>query len=197
MHKTGVTLIWLPWSGKTTLSKAVIEKLPEWHIHDHDDDGLESTYGLGKWWIARYIEEYGDSAFLRYEEDFTLAHYGNREEWKTFHFDTMLFSSSGSIILSEAAIEHVRKRTHTILIDIPRCVVLRQIQERDDGTERIVGMHGGPNEKPRSYSLEEELIFRESLYKKYADVSLRYHPWESLEITSDRLHRIIQNLGVL
>ena len=194
MHKTGVTLIWLPWSGKTTLSKAVIEKLPEWHIHDHDDDGLESTYGLGKWWIARYIEEYGDSAFLQYEEDFTLAHYGTSEEWKTFHFDTMLFASSGSIILSEKTIDHVRARTHTILIDVPPCVALMQIQKRSDGTTRIIGMNGGVGEEPRSASIEDELRFRYGFYKDHADMTLWYHPWETLDTTSERLYRMIQNI---
>lgn len=197
MEKLGISLIWLPGSGKSTLARAIIKKLPWWTLHDQDTDGLESESGLWKDGVQDFIQTHGDTAFLAYEESFTLSHYGNINEKKLFPLDKMLFSASGSIVLSEAAIEHIRQRTHTILIDTPRCVVLRQIEWRSDTDTRIVGLNGGPNEKPRSNSLEEELISRESLYQKYADVSLGYHPWESLEITTDRLYRIIQNLAVL
>jgi hypothetical protein len=84
--------------------------------------------------------------------------------------------------------EHIRARTHVILLDIPLEVVLHNIQTRPGGAGRIVGMNGGPNgEKPMSASLEEELRSRYTLYHISSDSRFPYQAGETPQETAERL----------
>ncbi len=41
--------------------------------------------------------------------------------------------------------DHIRARTHVILLEKPIAIVLRNIAGRDGGATRIIGMNGGPD----------------------------------------------------
>ena len=64
---------------------------------------------------------------------------------KVFSLDQTIFASSGSLVKSPHAMEHIRARTHVILLDIPLETVLHNIRTRPGGAGRIIGMNGGPN----------------------------------------------------
>lgn len=196
IEKTGITLIWPPGSGKSTLSWHLTRHMLWWNLHDHDDHGLElELKARGYVSIADAISKIGDRAFLDFEEWFTCENYGNHEEAKIFSLDRTIFASSGSIVRSKKAIVHIRKRTHVILLDTPIAIAISHIQSRPGGAWRIIGMNGWPNdEKPLHETLEEELFYRESLYKKYQDSIFPYQKWESPEETGKRLHIHIMDI---
>lgn len=194
--KVGITLIGPPWSGKSTLGRIIHKQLPTFNFHDHDDDWLEPElirqYRLS---IAHTIEKIGDMAFLRFEEKFTIDSYGRADEKKRFSLDNTLFASSGSLVRSKAAMEHIRARTHIILLGVSINTVLEQIRTRQWGAWRIIGINGWPNgEWPMSENLEGEIRFRYELYRVYQDSILEYNPWESPEQTASRLLTHIQSL---
>lgn len=195
--KVGITLIGPPWSGKSTLARIIHERLSTTlNFHDHDDNWLEpELIRRGYWSITDAIEKMGDRAFLNFEEEFTIQQYGRADENKQFPLDHTLFASSGSLVRSKAAIEHIRARTHIILLDVPIDTVITQIYNRTGGSWRIIGINGWPNgEWLMSENLETELRFRYDLYRTYQDSVLEYKPWENPEQTAAKLLTHIESL---
>ena len=167
--KVGITLIGLPGSGKSALAKRV--KIDWWKPHDHDDHWLENPiFWLGKWWVAKRINKIWDTAFLWFESNFTIQNYWRKDENKPFSLENTIFASSGSLVRSPAAMQHIRERTFVILIDTPIEKALENIKKRPDGSGRIIGMNGWPHgEIPMHNTLEEELRYRETLYQQSCD----------------------------
>jgi len=172
--KVGITIIGFPGSGKSALAKRV--SLDGWTHHDHDDYGLEHPeLWLGKWWVAKLLEETWDTAFLNFEWNFTIQNYGRSNEWKPFILDKMIFASSGSLPRSKKAMDYIRERTFVICLDMPIEIAIENIKRRADGSGRIVWMNGWPNgEKPMHMTLEEELKYRKELYQKNSDAIFLY-----------------------
>ncbi len=194
--KVGITLIGSPWSGKSTLGRIVHRELPTLNFHDHDDHWLEpELIRLSYLSIADAIEKIGDRAFLNFEEKFTTQNYGRTNENRKFSLDNTLFASSGSLVRSGISIEHIRERTHIILLDVPIDTVITQIHNRSGGSWRIIGINGWPNEEePMNKSLEEELTCRYELYRRYQDSILEHRPRETPETTAMRLLKHIQDI---
>lgn len=167
--KVGIAIIGLPGSGKSAIAKRI--KINWWNHHDHDDHWLEDpSIWLGHWWIAKKIIDIWDSAFLQYESDFTIQNYGRASEGKLFTLDNIIFASSGSLVRSPSAMQHILERTFVILIHTPIEQALKNIENRSDGSGRIIGMNGWPHdEKPMHNTLKEELQYREALYQKNCD----------------------------
>lgn len=194
--KVGITLIGLPWSGKSALAKRI--ELPGWNYHDHDDNGLENPeIWLGKGWVARLLEQVWDRAFLRFEGNFTVQNYGRKNEWKPFILDTMIFASSGSLPRSKHAMDYIRERTFVVCLDMPIDTVLENIYKRPDGAGRIVWMNGWPNgEQPMHKTLEEELQYRKKLYQDNADAVFLYKWNQAIEERArefqDFIEKVIQ-----
>lgn len=195
--KVGITLIGSPWSGKSTLGRIIHKKIPTiLNFHDHDDHWLEpELIRISYLSIADAIEKIGDREFLNFEEIFTTQNYGRTNENKKFSLDNTLFTSSGSLVRSETAIEHIRTRTHIIFLDTPIDTVITQIHNRSGGSWRIIGINGWPKgEWPMSENLEAELRLRDGLYRKYQDSILEHRPRETPETTAMRLLKHIQDI---
>lgn len=191
-------LIGPPWSGKSTLARIISERCPKYRYHDHDDDWLDPTIQTKLWHssIDDAVKKMGDQAFLQFEWKFTIENYGRADENPKFSLDGVLFASSGSLVRSEKAIEHIRERTYIILLDVPINTVLDQIRKRQWGAWRIIGINGWPNgEEPKHKSLEDELRFRYELYQTYQDSILEHHPGEIPNKTAQRLLVHIRNLS--
>lgn len=180
VSKVGISLLWLPWSGKTWLLRWL--NIPGYHSHDLDNDGLENkVVWYGKWWVAQLVQSVWDRCFLERESQFLITHYGRAWEWKFFTLDNMILSTSGSIVKVDEWINYLRERTHTILLrtsrddqeEIDRVMI--NIWKRRDWSKRIVWMNGWPNwESAESKNIEEELWKRMALYREYADYIFEY-----------------------
>lgn len=197
VSKVGISLLWLPWSGKTWLLKWL--HIPWYHLHDLDNNGLENiVVWYGKWWVAALVSSIWDRCFLEKESQFLMTHYGRTWEWKFFTLDKMILSTSGSIVKVAESINYLRERTHTILLrtssddqaEIER--VLENIRKRSDWATRIVGMNGWPNwEEAESKDIEEELWKRMALYRQYADHIFEYPFTRKKNERSDALREFL------
>lgn len=192
--KVGVTLTGMPGSGKSAIGRRL--QMPGWIFHDHDNDWMESpSIWLGKDGVADKIRKEGDIKFLEFENEFTIKNYWRRGEKKNFHLDRMIFASSWSLPRSEEAMKHIQERTHVIFLEMPIDYVLENIKKRCDGATRIVGMNGWPNkEAPIHITLEEELSFREKLYKENCDSIFLSGPGEKIDLRVKRFRLFLEEI---
>jgi shikimate kinase len=122
----------------------------------------------------------------------TIRNYGRLEENKPFHLNNTIFASSGSLVRSPRAMQHIRERTFVILIHTPIERVLSNISKRPDGAGRIIGMNGWPHgEKPMHATLEEELRYRETLYQQSCDAVFLYRGWVSIDDLAKEFEKFV------
>lgn len=186
MLKTGIALIGPSGTGKTTIGRILARKLGM-DFHDMDDDGLEWMWG--KDWVARVLLERWDDGFLEAEWSFVIEHYGRSGEWKKYDLDTMVFSTSGSIILEQDAIEYIWERMMIIYLDLPDAEIARRARAR--WVTRIVGMNG---ENPRFHTVEEVLEYRRWYYEKYADIRIPLTVGTSPEEDAEEIYELLQKI---
>lgn len=192
-QSTNITIIGAPWSGKTTIWKLIVQEIPKLHFHDMDDDWLQNKE-VG-WWdsgVAKKLSELWDEGFVDAEGEFVIENYGTRAEGKKFNLDNILFSSTWSLPLHRKAMNHIRARSHVILIDVPMPVLVGRSSPtgRPDGNTRIVGMNG---KTPRFQTLAETLEYRWAIYRQCADVIVTYKeesPIETARIVADIIHKL-------
>ncbi len=145
------SLIWLPWSGKTTLGKKVAKQFG-WEFCDFDDDVIEWQTGLP---VAKNLEKLWESGFKQLEQE--LA---SNIKLQT----STIISTSGSLPYSEKAMNHLTDLGPRVYLKPPMEEILQRCHSMK--VDRIIGMG--------DKTLEEILTERADLYRQYADITFAY-----------------------
>ena len=156
-----ITLIGMPASGKSTVGKALAAKLGmqfldlDIYIEDREHQKL-----------ALIVQERGDSAVLRLEEDCALE----------VPLDNMVFAPGGSLVYSTKAMERLQRETTIVFLAASLDEIKRRVESSAD--RGIIGA--------RSKTIEEIYQERLPLYQKYADITVD---------TSDRMtDRVVKEI---
>ena len=158
-----ITLIGMPGAGKSTIGRALAQRLNYTFI---DVDCL-ITEKAGMT-LQALIDRQGDSALIRFEEEAIL---------KLEEVDECIISPGGSVVYSEKAMEHLKKVSKIVFLDAPfRSIVKRIHNTRKRG---IVGL--------RDRSLKELFEERVILYKEYADFSIKIRERENVQKIVERI----------
>jgi len=134
---TNFILIWMPWSGKTTIWKPLAKKL--WmKIIDFDDDIIEKKMWKSVWEV---LSELWEEKFLDLEEqlscDIPLAN--------------TILSTSGSVPLRKKAIDCLKKQGKIIYINIPLSTIKTRLESMK--VNRIVWM--------KNMTMHDILVYRQ------------------------------------
>ena len=141
------TLIGMSGAGKSFLGRQLAQKL-SYDFFDVDT-AMEARYGKT---LSNILKELGDERFLT--EQSTLV------KSKIFT-EPHVISTSGSIVYTPAALEHLKSISKIIFLDVPLETIKSRIDERSRG---IVGLG--------SKSFEELFEERRPLYQEWADVTV-------------------------
>jgi shikimate kinase len=161
-----ITLIGMPGAGKSTIGRALAQRLNFTFI---DVDCLiKEKAGMT---LQVLIDKQGDLALIRFEEEAIL---------KLEHVDECIISPGGSVVYSVKAMEHLNKMSKIVFLDAPfRSIVKRIRNTRNRG---IVGL--------RDRSLKELFEERVILYKKYADFSINIRERENVQRIVERIVKL-------
>ena len=167
-----ITLIGMPGCGKSTLGRLLAHRLGYEFV---DCDVTIESSGQT---LQQIIDEKGEEGFLRVEEAILFALGGERK----------VFSPGGSCVLSQHAMEHLRRTSLVVFIDVPLQVLQKRLAPENIDMRGIIGLRKKP--------LEELFFYRRPLYLEYAHlvVNLDEKPiQESLDI----LMNIITRAGIV
>ena len=140
-----IILIWMPWSGKTTIWKPLAEK--RWmKIIDFDDDIIEPQMWKS---VAKVLKQLWEEEFLNLEEKLSCE----------LSLENTILSTSGSVPLKEKAIEYLKTQWKIIYINIPLSTIKTRLESMK--VDRIVWM--------KNMSMNEILEYRQSFYEKSYD----------------------------
>jgi shikimate kinase len=161
-----ITLIGMAGAGKTTIGRALAQRL-NYNFIDVDCLITEET-GMT---LQDLIDKRGDMALIRFEEAAIL---------KLEQVDECIISPGGSVVYSEKAMEHLKKVSKIVFLDAPfRSIVKRIRNTRNRG---IVGL--------RDRSLKEIFEERVILYKKYADFSIKNRERENVQKVVEKIVKL-------
>jgi len=167
-----ITLIGMPGAGKSTIGRALAQRLNYTFI---DVDYLiKEKAGMT---LQTLIDKQGDFALIKFEEEAIL---------KLEQVDECVISTGGSVVYSVQAMEHLQKVSKIIFLDAPfRSIVKRIRNTRNRG---IVGL--------RDRSLRELFEERAILYRKYADFSINIRERENVLKIVERIIKLcfIENI---
>lgn len=141
-----ITLIGMPGAGKTTVGRVLAQRL-SWDFIDIDRV-LEQRFAKP---LQQILDEAGEEGFLKLEEDAVLS-------YPSF-LQKAVVSTGGSIVYARAAMEHLKKFSTVVFLNVP----LEEIKKRIKAEAR--GIVGGKHK-----TLEQIYEERLPLYKKYADL---------------------------
>lgn len=162
--KSGISLIGMPGAGKTTVGAGLAQKLG-YEFIDLDEIMVEKTHQT----LNEYLEENGEEKFLELEKQLILG----------LNLTNKVFSPGGSVIYEDAAMGKMKAETLVIYLNVPLYVLAAR---RISKTRGIVGI------KKHSFAyLYKE---RNSLYKKYADVTVEVGE-ESVEEVERKILKIV------
>lgn len=139
-----ITLIGMSGAGKSHVGRELAEKLT---LQFFDiDDAMEARY---KKPLQQILNELGEDAFIKEEEALVLS---------MAHTESLVISPGGSVIYSDSAMNHLKRFSTILFLDIP-CAV---IEARIDVTSRgIVGL--------KNKTFAELFEERRPRYLKWAD----------------------------
>jgi len=100
---------------------------------------------------ADHLEQLGDEKFLEFEASVV----------KKINISDAIISSSGSVPLKKDGIDHLKKNSITVWMDIPLEIIEQRVGARHDGDSRIVGAS--------SMTLEEIFAWRKKSYQENHD----------------------------
>jgi len=143
MNKS-ITLIGMAGAGKSTIGRK-LAKVLDFNFLDGDAI-IEKRINQS---IQSYLDQHGGKEFTKIEEEVLLS----------ISLDKTVLATGGSAVLSDAAMNFLKKESEVIFLDVS----YENISERIlNLSER--GLVRGPNQ-----SLQDTYNERLSLYKKYAD----------------------------
>ena len=142
------TLIGMPGSGKSCMSRAMVGKVD---IKVLDSDKLiESSVGKK---LAEIIKEVGNDGFKEIEERTLLAIKGDED---------LLLATGGSAVYSEAAMNHLKAIGKVIYLYVSFETMIKRI---GDYSKRGIIMR-------KDQTIKDLYDERVALYEKYADVTI-------------------------
>lgn len=145
MKQENIILIWMPWSGKTTIARflSMVLWLPIIDI----DTYIEDISGKHVWDI---LSEVWDDNFLEFEKNITL----------TIDVENTIISCSWSSPLKQDAMNYLRKTWKVIFVDTPTDIITKRLGSMK--VDRIVWMKEWT-------TLEDILKYRKTFYDKSYD----------------------------
>ena len=143
MNKS-ITLIGMAGAGKSTIGKQ-LAKLLDFNFLDGDliiEERINQS-------IQNFLDQHGGKEFTKIEEEVLLS----------INIDKTILATGGSAVLSDNAMQFLRKESEVIFLDVTYENISKRILNL---SER--GLVREPNQ-----SLQETYDERLSLYRKYAD----------------------------
>lgn len=161
-----VVLIGMPASGKSTVGVVLAKTLGIGFV----DTDLVIQQREGRL-LQEIIDTDGLEAFLKAEENAILS----------LECYNCVISTGGSAVFSEKAMEHLKKNSVTVFIDVSSKVLLKRLSNIK--TRGIAAKKGE--------SVEEILRERLPLYKKYADFTITTEN-ENVETSVEKIVNLIK-----
>lgn len=165
-----IVLIGMPGTGKSTVGRALAERL-NFTFVDVDDLIVQAA---GKT-LPEILRTDGLEAFLAIEDQVGRA----LERTNT------IISTGGSMVLSEGAMQHLKEDSLTIWLETP----ISQISERmpDDLVDRGIAA-------PTGMTIREIYDYRKPLYTRYADLIIASREGE--DSTALQVEEVMHTLGM-
>ena len=165
-----IVLIGMPGTGKSVVGRALAQRL-NYTFVDADDVIVETS---GKT-LPEILRRDGLEAFLQIEE----------QVGRTMKFESTVIATGGSMVLSEAAMEHLKKDSVIVWLETP----LSQISGRmpADLTDRGIAA-------PAGMTLREIYLQRQPLYAKFADLIVASREGE--DDTAQQVEAIMRTVGI-
>lgn len=165
-----IVLIGMPGTGKSTVGKALAERL-DYTFIDADDVIVETA---GKT-LPDILRTDGLEAFFQIE-----AQVG-----ETMNYENTVIATGGSMVLSEAAMAHLKKNGVAVWLETS----LSRITERmpEDLTDRGIAA-------PSGMTLREIYEQRTPLYAKYADLIVASRDGE--DDTAQQVEQVMRTVGM-
>ncbi len=142
-NDNNITLIGMPFSGKTTIAKLLAEEL-NYQFVDLDDY-IMNKYNMS---LSDIVLNFGNTEFMKIEENTILEMKGNNK----------IFSTGGSVIYSKIGMEHFKKISKVIFLEVS----LENLKDRMNISMEDRGIVFKPGQTFNNLFDE-----RQPLYKKY------------------------------
>lgn len=166
--RMNVVLIGMSGSGKSSIGQKLATDL-NYEFIDVDDLIIRKT----QMELQDYIDKFGDAEFLRIEEKTILD----------LDVQDCVIAPGGSIVYSQKAINHLKKNSIIIFLDLPLEALQSRI--RDPDKRGIVYL--------RRNSFEELFNERRVLYQKYSDITLSLDGL-TIEQVVERINKILNSI---
>lgn len=146
---SNITLIGMPFSGKSTCGKLLAEKLG--YIFIDLDNYIEEKYNMS---LSNIVLNHGNNDFLKIEEDCMLEMSGCKN----------IFSTGGSVIYSEKGMNHLKNISKVLFLDVS----INNLMVRMNSSMENRGIVFKDGQ-----TFEDLFLEREPLYKKFADIIIK------------------------
>ena len=165
-----IILIGMPGTGKTVVGRALAERLGYTFVDV--DNLIEQAAGKS---LAELLRTEGLDAFLELEGRVGLA----------MELENAVVATGGSMVLSDAAMDHLRKNGIAVWLETP----LSQISDRmpEDLTDRGIAA-------PQGMTIREIYEQREPLYARYADLIVASREGE--DDTARQVEEVMRTVGI-
>ena len=168
-----IILIGIAASGKSTLGRALAQKLRLEHI---DIDYLMEAQLQCS--LQKFMEKEGHLALRQVEEDFIVEYFRDKV------FENTVVSTGGSVVYSARAMRVLQKIGVCIYLEISDATFIERLNNR--GSNGLASA--------ATLSLSEIYAERMPLYEKYANTTLRCEQ-QSIEQTLIALQQLVENVA--
>ena len=161
-----ITLIGMAASGKSTMGKLLAKELDLEFV-----DGDVEIEKRGRM-INDILNKEGDDAFMLVEEQVLCELDGNKK----------LFAPGGSCILSKKAMQHLKKISKIVFVDVPFEIIEKRFDK--NRMNIIVGLKGN--------TLKQVYDYRKPIYARYADVTVTidgHGVTESVQLILEKIYK--------
>ena len=159
---SNIILIGMPGSGKSTVGVLLAKALG----YSFEDVDLVISRRAGKP-LQKILDEDGLDSFLTLEE----------AVGSTLAADHTVIATGGSMVLSEAAMAHLQTMGMVVYIDVPFAEIERRVTNI---RTRGIAFH-------KNETLADVYRERQPLYERYAAMTVKIKPGDTIEDTVDNL----------